>query len=333
MRFLVIGCGSIGERHIKNLKSLDVAEIYACEQDKEKLECIKDKYEIEGFLDYEAAFSNEAIDAVLVCTSTSAHIPPALAAIHQGCHVFVEKPISHTLEGVDNLIEEAKRKNLILMTGFNMRFHPNLQQIKQLLDRKTIGSPISARAHFGCYFLYRLPYHPGKSYRQDYAAMKTGGGVILDAATHIIDYLRWFFGEVEEVFCYSGKMSSLDLEAEDFAEILLKFKKGTIASLHVDFIQQPYQNKCEIIGEQGTIIWSYVDEKVRLFSASNQWQETEIESEPDDMYLEEMKHFIKCVRGEETAVVDGVSGKRVLEVALAAKESAQIGKVITLRRS
>lgn len=327
MRILVIGCGSIGERHIKNLKSLASAELFICDRDKERLEYIRDKYGVKFFQTYEEAFSKEAINAVLVCTPTNEHIIPALTAVKHGCHVFVEKPLSHTLEGVDKLIQEAKHRDLVLITGFNYRFHPNLQKIKTLLDNQAIGNPIGVKAHFGCNFHYRLPYHNERDYRQDYAAKKVGGGVILDAATHIIDYLRWFFHEVEEVFCYAGKMSKLDLEAEDFAEILLKFKQGTIASLHADFIQQPYQNRCEIIGEEGTIIWGYPEEKIRLFSAAlNQWQE--IETETIDMYLEEMKHFIQCIRGEETPLVDGVTGRRVLEIALAAKESAATGKVI-----
>jgi predicted dehydrogenase len=331
-RILVIGCGSAGERHIKNLQSLGVAEICACEQDRQRLKHISDEYKIQTFEDYEEVFSNEAIDAALVCTPTSEHIVPALAAIRQGCHVFVEKPLSHTLEGVDNLIEEASRKNLILMTGFNFRFHPNLQQIKTLLDREEIGRPISARAHFGSYFLYRVPYHGGRDYKQDYAAKKVGGGVILDAATHQIDYMSWFLGKVKEVFCYSGRMSSLELEAEDIAEILLKFETGAIASLHVDFVQKPYQIQCEIIGEKGTLAWDFRTNTVRLScETDNKWQTfTENNFDHDETYVREITHFIECIRGKEEPPVDGIRGKKLLQIALAAKESTQTGKLIAL---
>ena len=315
MQVLVIGCGSIGERHIKNLKSLPLSQLLACEQDEQRLEYIKKTYEIKGFKDYEEAFASEAVDAVLVCTATSNHITPALAAIRQGCHVFIEKPISHNLEKVDDLINEARNRKLILMTGFNYRFHPDLRQVKKLLDSGAIGQPISTRVHFGCNFQYRQPYHNYKDYRQDYAAQKTGGGVILDAATHFIDYLLWFFGDVIEVFCYSGKMGRFDLEAEDFAEILLKFKKGTVAGIHADFIQKPYQNKCEIIGEKGTITWDYTERKVMLFStASNQWQEIKVENKTNDMYVKEIKHFIQCIKGEETPAVDGTIGRGVFSI-------------------
>ncbi len=332
LKILVVGCGSIGERHIKNLESIGGTEIMACDSEKERLEHIKGTYELQTFPDYEQALSSQVFDGVLICTPTSSHVPLALAAIQRGCHVLVEKPLSHTLEGVDNLIKEAKDRNLTLMVGFNLRFHPNLQQIKAILDSHEIGKPLNARTHFGSYLLYRLPYHYYEDYRQDYATKKIGGGVILDAATHSIDYLRWFFGEIKEVFGYSGKMSNLDLEAEDLAEILLKFRKGVIASLHVDFIQQPFQNKCEIIGETGTITWDATTNSVSVFTAKeNKWQVFRRDDfDYNETYRREMEHFLNCIRGTEQPAVDGTAGKRVLEVALAAKTSAQRGGTVKL---
>lgn len=330
LKILVIGCGSIGGRHIENLKALPQVEVLACDQDKERLRYIESKYGIRVFQDFEGAFSNETINAVLVCTPTSRHIPPAMAAIQQGCHVFMEKPLSHNLEGVDNLIKEASRKNLILMVGFNMRFHPSLQQIGELLYMEAIGKPISARAHFGSYFLYRLPYHSWKGYEEDYAAKEVGGGVILDAATHHIDYLSWFLGEIKEVFCYSGRMSSLSLKAEDIAEILLKFTTGAIASLHVDFVQQPHQTKYEIIGEKGTITWDHSSNVVDFFStADDQWQSfTENNFDHNETYVREILCFLRCISSGEQPPVDGPRGKRILEIALAAKKSTQTGRAI-----
>ncbi len=331
LKILVIGCGSIGERHIRNLKSSTSVEIFACDLDKGRREHIKDKYEVKIFRDYKEAF-NEDIDAVLVCTPTSAHITPALAAVQQGCHVFVEKPLSHTLRGVDDLIEETERKSLVLMVGFNFRFHPALQQIRELVDRGQIGKLIAVKAHAGSYFLYRSPYHSWMDYRQDYAAKRAGGGVILDSATHHIDYIASLLGEVKEVFCYAGRMGSLGLEAEDIAEILLKFETGAVANVHVNFVQQPYQNKYEIIGEKGTIAWDVADNTVKLFSdTENKWQGFPLGSNFDrnETYLQELNHFRGCISGSEQPPVNGARGKRILEIALAAKKSAQTGRAIT----
>jgi len=329
-KILVIGCGSIGERHIRNLKSLTAAEIVACDMDKQRLEHVKEKYHLKAFGDYRQALG-EDVDAVLVCTPTRSHISPALAAIRGGCHVFIEKPLSHTLRGVDDLIDEAKHRGLTLMVGFNLRFHPALQLIRKLVDRQQIGKPIAAKAHAGSYFLYRSRYHSWKDYTQDYAAKKVGGGVILDSATHHIDYVTSLFGEAKEVFCYSGRMSSLGLEAEDIAEILLKFETGTVASLHVNFVQQPYQIKYEIIGERGTITWDVADNAVKFCGdRDNKWQTVTLESNFDynETYIQELIHFLGCISGSEQPPVDGARGKRILEIALAAKKSAQTGRAI-----
>jgi predicted dehydrogenase len=335
LKLMIIGCGSIGERHIKNLQSLGAGEIAASDPSRERLEYIKNTCGVETFPSYEEALAKSTFDAVLVCSPTSEHIPPALAAVRRGCHVFVEKPLSHTMEGVDELIHEAAHRKVALITGFNYRFHPELQQIKSLLDNNEIGKPFSARAHFGSYFLYRLPFHAGNDYRQDYAGKKIGGGVILDAAIHLIDYLCWFMGEVEEVYCRAENLSDFDLEAEDFAEIILKFKGGPVASVHADFIQKPYQNKLEIAGQGGTIAWSLTGGRVLLSPAEperpeEQWRNIEVANRSADMYLEEMKSFIRHIQGEPTPAADGIAGRRALEVALAAKKSAVTGKIVKL---
>ncbi|MCK4814230.1 Gfo/Idh/MocA family oxidoreductase, partial [bacterium] len=203
---------------------------------------------------------------------------------------------------------------------------------RELVDRQKIGKLIAVRAHAGSYFLYRSPFHPWMDYRQDYAAKKIGGGVILDSATHHIDYITSLLGEGKEVFCYAGRMGSLGLEAEDIAEILLKFETGAVANVHVNFVQQPYQNKYEIIGEKGTIAWNITDNTVKLFSdTDNKWQTFPPESnfDPNETYIQEIVQFLGCISGRGQPPVDGVMGKKILEIALAAKKSAQTGKAIT----
>lgn len=330
LRILVIGCGSIGARHIGNLKSRSRGEIFACDRDRPRREYVKENYGVKVFHDYKEAV-RERIDAVLICTPTRNHIAPALAAVQHKCHIFIEKPISHTLSGVDELIREAERKGLVLMVGYNFRFHPALRQIRELVNGQRIGKIIALKAHAGSYFLYRSPYHFRMDYWQDYAAKKVGGGVILDSATHHIDFVTSLLGEVKEVFCYAGKMGNLDLAAEDMAEILLKFTDGAVANLHMNFVQQPYQNKYEIIGQRGTITWDVNDNIVKLFAETdNKWQSFHCGSNFDhnETYVQELNHFLECISGSEQPPVDGVRGKRILEIALAAKKSAKTGRVV-----
>jgi predicted dehydrogenase len=219
------------------------------------------------------------------------------------------------------------------MLGFNLRFHPCLQKIKDILDEGKIGRTISAKAEVGQY----LPdWHPSEDYRKSYSAQKAlGGGIILDAI-HEIDYVRWFLGDVSEVFCYADKLSHLEIDTEDIAEILLRFKSKAIGNIHMDYVQRVYNRKCEIVGDEGTVTWNFSDNIVRLYTAkSKQWQLFPISNEQtgfdfNQTYLQEMKCFIQCLTEKLSPPVDGTDGKRIQEIALAAKKSAEIAEVIRL---
>jgi len=327
MLILVVGCGSIGERHIRNLQSLFAGEILVHDTDIKRLAFIKEKYQVRTYANLDDALKRH-VDAFIIAVPPALHIPFALKGVEHGAHLFIEKPISHKLEGVDTLLEQAKTKGLVVFVGYNFRFHPGLRLVKELLDDGKIGKVLSARMEAGQY----LPdWHPWQDYREMYTVRKEiGGGIILDSS-HELDYTRWLLGEVREVCCFAGKLSSLEVETEDTAEIILKFESGAIAGVHLDFVQRGYSRSCKLIGEEGTIIWDYPGKKVSIFTAkTSHWEEIKVETEPNDMYLEEMRHFINCINGEERPEADGATAKRVLEIALAAKESAQHGKIAML---
>ena len=327
MNILIIGCGSIGERHIRNLKALSSGEILAYDTDDKRLALIREKYHVRTYGHLEEAL-DQRIDAFIICVPPNLHVPFALKGIECNAHLFIEKPLSHNLESVDSLLEQANHKGLVINVGYNLRFHPGLRLVKQFIDQGRIGKILAARVESGQY----LPdWHPWEDYRCMYAAKKElGGGIILDGS-HEIDYIRWLIGEVDAVSCFAGKLSSLEVDTEDTAEIILRFSGGELAGVHLDFIQRAYSRSCKLIGEEGTIVWDYLGKEVGVFSAqTGSWENTIIEFEPNEMYVEEMKHFIKCLKGEETPLTDGINAKQVLRIALAAKESAKTRREIVL---
>ena len=297
MLFLVVGCGSIGKRHIRNLKALKAGNIIAQDISPEQLSEVKQKYGVEVYENVDDALSQKP-DIVFICTPTSLHIAPALAAARRGCHLFIEKPISHSLEGVNELIEIVSQKGLVTLVGCNMRFHPAIILMKELLDKESIGKVICARLQSGEYLPGR---HPWEDYRQGYGANEDlGGGVILDSI-HEIDYITWYLGDVSQVFCFSGKLSSLEIDTEDTAEILLQFRSGAIAEVHVDYIQRSYGRSCQVIGEEGTILWDINERQVELYSAeTGEWKTfpQAVDYDMNEMYIEELKHFLQCIEGK-----------------------------------
>jgi predicted dehydrogenase len=321
MRFLVIGCGSIGRRHIRNLRSLGVREIIAFDIRPEQRRQAAAEFETETIDTLDEAWNREP-GVAFITAPTSLHVPLALKAATHGCYLFIEKPLSNNKDGLEHLLQLIKQQQLLTMVGCNMRFHPGVAMVKTLLDQDAIGPVIAARVEMGHY----LPdWHPWEDYRHSYSARNDlGGGVILDAI-HEIDYLRWLLGEVASATCMAGKLSRLEIDTEDTAAILLRFVSGAIGEVHLDYIQRAYSRTCHVIGEEGTIHWDYTQGQVRLYSAHDRkWRvfPNPPDWEPNQMYIDEMKHFFACMANRTKPLFDAFEAARVLEIALAAKQSA-----------
>jgi len=329
LRFLVIGCGSIGTRHLANLKLLNAGEIFACDPREDRRREASARFHVEASATLEEGWKRDPNVAV-IATPTSTHVPLALEAAQRGGHLFIEKPVADRLDGLGELLDVVARRGLVTLVGCNMRFHPGLMKVKRLLEEKAVGRVVGARVEVGSY----LPdWHPWEDYRGTYSALAhLGGGVILDAV-HELDYIRWMLGDVRAVACFTGKESGLDIETEDTAAILLRFAEGAIGEVHLDYVQREYSRTCQIIGDEGTIRWDYAAGEVRLYSGTTQQREVFRDPpgwEPNSMYVDEMRHFVRCLAGEEQPALDVFEGRRVLEVALAAKESASTGRVVEL---
>ena len=329
LRFVVIGCGSIGKRHIGNLKALNAGEILAWDLREDRRREASTRFSVESIATFDDAWKRRPNVAV-IAAPTSTHVPLALQAAKRGCHLFIEKPVSDRLEGLTELLDVVTNQGLVTLVGCNMRFHPGLMKVKRLLEEKAVGRVVSARVEVGSY----LPdWHPWEDYRETYSALAhLGGGVILDAI-HELDYIRWMLGDVRAVACFAGKESGLDIETEDTAAILLRFAEGAIGEVHLDYVQREYSRTCQIIGDEGTIRWDYGAGEVRLYSGIARQSEVFHDPPgwaPNSMYVDEMRHFVRCLAGEEKPALDVFEGRRVLEVALAAKESAATGRVVEL---
>ena len=327
MRFVVIGCGSIGRRHIRNLLGMGHT-VLAQDPDPKSLESVAQS-NVDTYIDVGRALDQGA-DAVLICSPSSFHISQAMESVKRGMHVFVEKPLSHNLEGTEAFAELAEAKKLSVLVACNLRFFPSLLKVKELLDSGQVGRPVAARIHGGFF----LPsWRPGTDYRQGYGARSDlGGGVILDFA-HDLDYLRWFFGHPSQVFCWSGKLSNLQIDTEDLASIQYRFPSGAIAQLQFDYLQPTYRRGMELVGDEGTIIWDYAAQTVQLFGCENNQSQVyaeNINTELNSMYIRELEHFVCCIEGSETSMVDAREGRAVVEMAEAARISSEKGKVVDL---
>jgi glutamate-1-semialdehyde aminotransferase/spore coat polysaccharide biosynthesis protein SpsF (cytidylyltransferase family)/predicted dehydrogenase len=323
-RALVVGCGSIGRRHARNLKSLGVRQLGFCDTSPEALKQCREELNGETFADYGEALRKFRPDLALICTPPVYHVEEALAALQAHAHVFIEKPLSHESSGIQALIAEARHHDRNVQIGYNMRFHPGLKILKELIDSGKIGRVLWLSVEAGQY----LPdWRPWQHYRASYSARhELGGGIILDGS-HELDYICWLLGRPTEVTCRAEHLSSLDVDVEDSAWIYLSFPERRRAELHLDFVQRAYTRTCKVVGETGTALWDFSLQEVRWFSAQRQsWNSIPYVFEANDMYVAEMVHFLKSLGTGTGPMVDLEQSRDVIRVVEAAKKSSAEGR-------
>ncbi len=326
---LIVGYGSIGKRHLENfLQFRDIQlTVYTKRND---LQLLKKKgIKISNSL---TECLKENPDIGVITNETSLHIPIAIKLAKEGLDLFLEKPLSNSLKDVEKLRAIVRKKKLITQMGCNMRFHPCIKKIKSLIEQQKIGRVVSVQVQ-NCSYL--PDSHRWEDYRKSYAARKDlGGGVILTNAIHEIDYMYWFFEDVENVISMSGKFSDLDIKAEDYVSSLLKFKNKIIGELHMDYFQRPDFRSCKIRGTKGEIYWNSDNNCVNIYNMNKKKWETKFDNGFShniytySSYVEELKHFLKCVKHRKETINDLEQGITTLEIALAIKKASKLMKSV-----
>ncbi|MBI4317890.1 MAG: Gfo/Idh/MocA family oxidoreductase [Chloroflexi bacterium] len=344
MKVLMVGLGSIGQRHLRNLKRLlgDEVEILAWRTRRlshvltDQMTILPDADlertdQIKVFGDLDAALA-VAPDVVFVTNPSSLHLSTALAAAQAGCHLFVEKPISHNLDDVEELIGLVERKGLVAAVGYQMRYHPCLRLLKSLIEEEAVGPLLSVRHEQGEY----MPnWHRYEDYRRLFGARRDlGGGVIL-SQIHELDTVYWLYGLPDRLFALGGHWSTLEIDVEDVVSLLMECRyadRPLPVHLQQDYLRRPQVRTYQVAGEGGIITADLVTNEVRVADASSgQVTVHRFEGfQRNQMYLDELQCFIACLRGEATPMVGLREGLKSLRLAVAAHRSIETGEVALL---
>jgi len=317
-RILIAGAGSIGRKHLANLHGMNIGDLAVCDPDKERAYAGAGQ-ELPVFTDFHGALEQFQPSAVFVCSPPIFHVEQTLAAIHSGADVFMEKPVSNSMDKVHDLIAAAEACGRVVQVGYNLRFDPGVRRLKDIVERETIGRVLWARAEVGHY----LPnWRPWQDYRLSYTGRKElGGGVILDLS-HEMDYLTWILGDPIQILCMSAHTGTLAVDVEDSASILLRFRSGAHADLHMDCLQRSRTRICKLVGEKGTAQWDAVTSELRVWVDGKE-HVASCASDPNDSYVAEVRHFLECVERRSTPLVDLKHAIRVLELCLIAQASSE----------
>jgi len=331
VKILIAGLGSIGRRHFRNLIALGETDLILLRTRKatlpdDELAC----FPVES--DIHEALEKQPPDAVVVANPTALHLDIAIPAAEAGCHILIEKPVSHTLEGLDILQKAARKSGSKILVGFQFRYHPTLNKARELIQSGRLGQVLTLHAHWGEY----LPnWHPWEDYRQGYAARADLGGGVIGTLTHPLDYLRYLLGEIKALWSFNSHLSPLKVDVEDVAEIGLKFASGAIGGVHLNYVQRPPVHRLEIVGVNGTLRWDNADGSLHFYKMPAPFGSYEKDPPPavletfslpdgfdrNDLFLAQTRHFLEAARGESEPACTLDDGIRAMELVLAAKKS------------
>ena len=295
MKFLICGLGSIGLRHLKNLKLLGYKDIIIYSSGNSVMPGVKE--EITGLNVYSSL--NKALlekpDICMITNPTSMHVDIALKVANAGCHLYIEKPVSHSLNNLGKLQDIVNSRNLITFITYQFRFHPHIKLLKSIFQdtHNKYGRALYVTAEWSEY----LPdWHPWEDYKNGFSARNDLGGGVLLTQTHPINYLNYIFGDITKVTINKAETGALNIQVDDIADLLINFKNGMTGHVHVDFIQKPRIHAMRIVTDSGRFEWN-CHQNTLLFKGGNNKQEyfNNETFERNHMFIEMLENFIECV--------------------------------------
>ncbi len=290
MKILICGLGSIGKRHAKNLLSLGEKNIIFFRERNINLK-EKNLEKIKVFKKLSLALK-EKPDVTFVCNITSKHISTAIECAKNGSHLFIEKPVSNKFEKWRNLEKIIEKKKLKVMVGYNMRFHPLMIKIKKKIESNQLGKVYNVKSQWSEY----LPdWHPWENFKKTYAANKEMGGGCSLTLSHELDTFYWLFGSIKKFYNIKS-YNYLDIKVDTISDYLVQFKNNIVGYIHIDFLQRPHSRNLEITGTKKKLLFNFYKNEIQIISRNGKIIKNKIKFKKNEMYLNEIRYFLNCVK-------------------------------------
>ena len=308
-RVLVVSLGSIGRRHLRNLRSLLPRADLAVLRRPGSAATAEGASHV--FHDLASALAFRP-DAAIVASPATEHLAVTRALVAEGIPVLVEKPFADRLEGLATLVAEADRRNVPLFVAYNLRFHPMVQRVKAILAEQAIGRVLTVRAEVGQY----LPdWRPGQPYREGVSARRDLGGGALLELSHELDYVSWLLGRPERLFAAGGQLGDLGIDVEDAVALTLRYGPAApIVTVTLDFLQRAVTRQLRIVGTEGTLAADLMTGELDLYRAVTGAWSREIcrPADGNQLYLDEVTAFFSALSGGPAPVL--ASGRQGVDV-------------------
>jgi predicted dehydrogenase len=318
MNVLVVGYGSIGRRHVDNLLKLNqIDQIVVCSNHhdsfqnhpkKEKLKLVRSLEELSPMMSHGKQFR-----FAIVANETYKHIETAHVLANSGVHLFIEKPLSHSLKDALSLTKIVANKDIKIFIAYNLRFLGAIQYIKNQISAGVIGSLYFSEIEVGQY----LPaWRPLSDYRDSYSARKEQGGGAASDLSHEIDYMRYLFADPVSWKIMKSKVSDLCINSEDLFKGIYRFSSGFQCSVHADYIRHDKKRRITIVGSEGTLECDLIQKYIKIQKNSGEVSLVDDAHlfDVDESYKSELNHFIECIEKDKTPQITIEDGLEVLKL-------------------
>ena len=306
---LVAGLGSIGQRHTRLLHAAGVKTIYVCDAVSDVVQKTGASYPgVMSVQSYEDGLARKP-DAVFILTPPKMHIPMAIQAARQGCHIFCEKPISDDMSGVEKLSQVIEETGVLFAVGLCFRYHAGVRKLKEIAESGRIGRLVHIRAFMGEHFPSVRP-----DYKTLFSAQYSGAFDLI----HDLDLAVWFANQpVKQQSVVYGNFSDIGIQAPDLAEFLIEFEDQCLANVHLDFYTNPRTREFTLTGTKGMAkveFASWDKYTVSVWTQETGWESETRATTRDAMFVDEDLAFLKAVSGEESCIYGIEEGCKALEL-------------------
>ncbi len=340
LNFALVGCGRIAKRHsellgLNQIKGATLAAV--CDINEEKANAIGLRFGVPYYTDMDEMMQKEPVDVVSVLTPSGLHAEQVVNLAKFQKHIVVEKPMALTLEDADAMIHACADNNIKLFVIKQNRFNVPVVKLREALDAGRFGQLVLGTVRVR--WCRTQAYYDQDEWRGTWAY---DGGVLTNQASHHIDMLEWMMGEVDSVFAKSAT-ALVDIETEDTAVVLLQFRNGALGVIEATTATRPtdLEGSISILGEQGSVeIGGFAVNQMKV------WRFSEPQSGDDEVmqrysvnppnvygfgHQAYYENLVDCINNHKQQMVDGLEGRKSLELISAIYESIETGKEVSLR--
>lgn len=342
-KFGIIGAGVIGPFHAEAIRTIDEAELVAvASRSKEKAKAMGEKYGVDWYTDYRKLLERKDIDIVNICVPSGMHCKIGIDAAEAGKHIIAEKPIEVTLEKADRLIQTCREKEVKLAVIFQSRFEDDAQRLRKAVESGKLGRLVLGDAYVKWY--RSQEYYDSGAWRGTWEL--DGGGALMNQSIHAVDFLQWIMGGVDTIFAHTATLAHQRIEVEDVAVATLTFKNGALGVIEGTTAAYPgYSKRIEVYGDKGSVImedsrivsWEFkekseedkkIKEEARKAQAAGKGASSPIAGLSYEPHRRQILDMIQAIKEDREPLVNGIEGRKSLEIILAIYHSARTGNPV-----